>query len=90
MQRGAAAAPATGIRTRLQQGIRQPKNFNDGIVRYSTKDGTVQYGFLRLQVNLLLSEALDHPKWHQAMEEEYDALLKNQTWHLVPPAPTIT
>ncbi|XP_071683320.1 uncharacterized protein [Lolium perenne] len=33
-----------------------------------------------------LSEALGNPKWRKAMEEEYDALLKNQTWHLVPPS----
>jgi hypothetical protein len=32
-----------------------------------------------------LSEALDDPKWHQAMKEEYNALLENKTWHLVPP-----
>ena len=42
--------------------------------------------FLLLQVNLHLSEALDHPQWRQAMEEEYDALIKNETWHLVPPS----
>jgi hypothetical protein len=33
-----------------------------------------------------LSEALDDPKWRQAMEEEYNALLENKTWHLVPPS----
>jgi histone deacetylase 1/2 len=32
-----------------------------------------------------LSEALGDSKWRQAMEEEYNALLKNKTWHLVPP-----
>jgi hypothetical protein len=32
-----------------------------------------------------LSEALDDPKWLQAMKEEYNALLENKTWHLVPP-----
>jgi hypothetical protein len=31
-------------------------------------------------------EALDDNKWHHAMQEEYDALIKNKTWHLVPPS----
>jgi histone deacetylase 1/2 len=29
-------------------------------------------------------EALDNPNWCHAMDEEYDALMKNRTWHLVP------
>ena len=32
-------------------------------------------------------EALLHPQWKQAMEEEYNALMHNQTWVLVPPDP---
>ncbi|KAL5808012.1 hypothetical protein ACOSQ3_028703 [Xanthoceras sorbifolium] len=31
---------------------------------------------------------LAHPKWKQAMLDEYKALLKNQTWSLVP-APVV-
>jgi hypothetical protein len=33
-----------------------------------------------------LSEALSDKNWHQAMEEEYNALIQNKTWHLVPPS----
>jgi hypothetical protein len=29
-------------------------------------------------------EALGNPKWWAAMDTEYQALAKNQTWHLVP------
>ena len=29
-------------------------------------------------------EALLHPHWRRAIEEEYEALLANQTWDLVP------
>jgi histone deacetylase 1/2 len=32
-----------------------------------------------------LQVALQDPKWKNAMDEEYHALMKNQTWHLVPP-----
>ena len=31
-----------------------------------------------------LRDALGDPKWKRAMDEEYDALMKNKTWHLVP------
>jgi histone deacetylase 1/2 len=33
-----------------------------------------------------LTEALNDPNWRQAMEEEYNALIENKTWHLVPPS----
>jgi hypothetical protein len=33
-----------------------------------------------------ISEALDDNKWNHAMQKEYDALIKNNTWHLVPPS----
>jgi histone deacetylase 1/2 len=32
-----------------------------------------------------LHEALDDSNWRSAMEEEYNALMENKTWHLVPP-----
>ena len=31
-----------------------------------------------------VSSALDDPKWKKAMDEEYSALMRNKTWHLVP------
>ncbi|XP_071683458.1 uncharacterized protein [Lolium perenne] len=34
---------------------------------------------------LILTEALNDSNWRKAMEEEYNALLENKTWHLVPP-----
>ena len=30
------------------------------------------------------AEAAGHPAWESAMEEEYNSLLENQTWDLVP------
>jgi histone deacetylase 1/2 len=32
-----------------------------------------------------LTETLSDPNWRHAMEEEYNALLENKTWQLVPP-----
>ncbi|KAK1651004.1 hypothetical protein QYE76_068809 [Lolium multiflorum] len=34
---------------------------------------------------LTLTEALSDQNWCKAMKEEYNALLENKTWHLVPP-----
>jgi hypothetical protein len=77
----AASPPAASpprVFTRLQKGIRNPKKYTDGTVRYGMLASTGEPN--------KLSEALDDPKWHHAMEEEYNALLENKTWHLVPPS----
>lgn len=34
-----------------------------------------------------LNRALEDERWWMACSSEFDAQLKNQTWHLVPPAP---
>jgi hypothetical protein len=63
--------------TPLQHGIRKSKVYTDGTIRYGcfTSTGEPQE----------LKEALGDEKWKAAMDEEYSALLKNKTWHLVPP-----
>ena len=64
------------VMTRLQKGIRNPK------VR---TDGTIRYGMLCISGEpTTVSSALDDPKWKKAMDEEYSALMRNKTWHLVP------
>jgi histone deacetylase 1/2 len=46
----------------------------------------VRYGFLAANGEPnTLAEALSDMNWKQAMDHEYQALLKNKTWHLVPP-----
>jgi hypothetical protein len=50
-------------------------------------DGTVRYALLTSTGEpTKLTEALAGSNWKQAMQEEYDALLANNTWHLVPPS----
>jgi hypothetical protein len=63
--------PAAGVQTRLQRGIRQPKKYTDGTIRYAllTSAGEPQN----------LSKALTDTHWKLAMQDEYDALLANHT-----------
>lgn len=77
------AAPASSAAsnsrpvTRLQHGIRKPKTYTDG---------TIRYGHLAtVSEPNTLDVALCDPNWKAEMDVEYDALLKNKTWHLVPP-----
>jgi hypothetical protein len=71
------AVPPPGVRTRLRKGIRHPKKYTDGTVRYGMLSSTGE--------PLTLTEAPNDAKWHEAMHEEYNALIQNKTWHLVPP-----
>jgi hypothetical protein len=63
--------------TRLQHGIHKPKVYTDGKIRYSffSASGEPQH----------YQEALSDQRWKAAMDTEFGALLRNQTWHLVPP-----
>jgi hypothetical protein len=71
--------PSIAPRTRLQFGIRKPKIFTDGIVRYGNLVISVE------PQNLAI--ALSDPDWKNAMDSEFSALFRNKTWHLVPPTP---
>jgi hypothetical protein len=64
-------------KTRLRSGIRKPKVYIDGTVKYGrfTSSGEPRN----------LDEALHDKNWKEAMDFEYTALMKNKTWHLVPP-----
>jgi histone deacetylase 1/2 len=64
-------------RTRLQDGIRKPKLYSDGTVRYGLSTFTGE--------PRSVEEVLTSKHWKKAMDLEYDALMKNKTWHLVPP-----
>jgi hypothetical protein len=63
--------------TRLQEGIRKPKIYTDDIVCYGC--------FVQSDETRNLDDALANKNWKTATDSEYDALMKNITWHLVPP-----
>lgn len=65
-------------RTRLQHGIRQPRVYTDGTIRYAflvSADSEPRN----------LEDAIGNKNWKHAMDLEFNALIKNNTWHLVPP-----
>lgn len=71
--------------TRLRLGITKPKH---------STDGTVRYPLLKALITTLsdleptcFSQASKSHAWRSAMSEEINALLKNNTWSLVPPSP---
>ena len=66
-------------RTRLQSRVTKPVNYKH-IIKYGMICSTGEPG----EPNTL-EEALGDEKWRKAMHEEYVALQKNKTWHLVPP-----
>jgi histone deacetylase 1/2 len=66
--------------TRLQHNIRKPKQHTDGTVTYSAVWSSDSAPTSHIV-------ALNNPLWRRAMDDEYRALIKNATWHLVPPRP---
>jgi histone deacetylase 1/2 len=77
--RAVAAAPAIipdRPRTCMQSGVSKPKKFTDGTVRYAIFCSTGEPS--------TTAEAFTDFCWKAAMDEEYNALIKNNTWHLVP------
>jgi histone deacetylase 1/2 len=63
-------------RTCLQSGVSKPKQYTDGTIRYAY--------FCYTGEPSTTVEAFADSRWKAAMDEEYDALLKNNMWHLVP------
>jgi hypothetical protein len=64
--------------TRLQCGVSKPKKFTYGTIRYAYFCSTGEPSSN--------AEAFADSRWKAAMDEEYNALIKNGTWHLVPSA----
>jgi hypothetical protein len=65
-------------RTWLQNNIVKPRVFSDGTVRYDRLD------LCSVRELQTLNKALGDENWKKAMDEEFLALMKNKTWHLVP------
>lgn len=62
--------------TRLSRGVSKPKRYTDGTVRWCMTTTTEEPRDLQV--------ALSDQKWREAMNNEFVALVRNKTWHLVP------
>jgi hypothetical protein len=71
------------VRTRLHNNIIKPKKFTDGIVRYSLKKKGFHVSTKSAEPSHYVEAAKD-VKWRDAMDAEFLALQKNETWTLVP------
>jgi hypothetical protein len=72
------APPVERPHTRLQSGVPKPKKFTYGTISYAYFCSTGEPSSI--------AEAFADPHWKVAMDEKYNALIKNGTWHLVPSA----
>ena len=84
MPHAPAAPDVPTRRTRSQHGISKPQIRTDGTVRYDKLKPRFG-GLITTGEPHNLQEALNDTNWKRAMNDEYDALIKNKTWHLVPP-----
>ena len=64
--------------TRLSHGISKPKTRTDGTVRWC------MHARVPTGEPTTLNDALGNKDWVTAMDTEYQALMNNKTWHLVP------
>ena len=65
--------------TRGRNNIHRPRQYTDSTVRY---DPYRRRAFFAVPTSH--RTALSEPAWRAAMEDEFDALQRNQTWRLVP------
>lgn len=79
-----APPPSPPRRTRLQHGIVQTKIHNDGTIKYPIPCALLT--IIEAVEPICYTQASKHEVWHAAMVDEINALLKNNTWTLVPPS----
>lgn len=79
-----APLPSPPMRTRLQHGIVEPKICTDGTVKYPIPRAVLIV--IETAEPTCYTQASKHEIWRATMVDEINALLKNNTWTLVPPS----
>ncbi|KAF5447766.1 hypothetical protein F2P56_033290 [Juglans regia] len=75
--------------TRSKNGIQRPKRPLDGSIRYPLPRALLAAAKALQNEPTCYTEASKHSEWRTAMDAEFDALLRNGTWTLVPPTSNI-
>ncbi|XP_042972819.1 uncharacterized mitochondrial protein AtMg00820-like [Carya illinoinensis] len=73
--------------TRSKNNIRKPKHVPDGSIVHPLPRALLAAIAEDNSEPSYYTKASKHSHWRNAMKLEFDALLKNQTWDLVPPNP---
>jgi hypothetical protein len=78
------------MKTRSQHQISKPKTYTDGTICYPIPKALLAETTSDpdLTEPTCYTSASKSPHWRRAMNLEFDALLKNQTWKLVPSSPS--
>lgn len=77
------------MQTRSKSNIHKPKHPTDGTIRYPISHALLTENIQNPTEPTSYTIASKHPEWRKAMTTEFDALLRNGTWTLVPPTPTM-
>lgn len=72
--------------TWLKYGISQPKITTDGTMRWPLAHALSVAAYTKIPESTSYSQAVCFVQWRTTMVEEFNALLKNHTWSLVPPS----
>jgi hypothetical protein len=73
------------MQTHSKNNIFKPKNLPEGLVRYPLPKALIATTCSDDVEPTSYSSAAQHPAWRAAMNIEFDTLLSNGTWTLVPP-----
>jgi hypothetical protein len=73
------------MQTRLKDHIFKPKTLSNGLIRYPIPKALIATTGSTDVEPTSYSTASKHPTWRDAMNLKFDALLRNDTWTLVPP-----
>jgi hypothetical protein len=76
VESSSAPKPSATRHTWLQAGIQKLKVYTDGTIHYANLSTCEEPSDL--------SVAMANPHWREAMNSEFEALTRNNTWHLVP------
>uniref|UniRef100_A0A2N9GAK2 Reverse transcriptase Ty1/copia-type domain-containing protein n=1 Tax=Fagus sylvatica TaxID=28930 RepID=A0A2N9GAK2_FAGSY len=82
--------PTHPMKTRSHHQISKPKHYTDGTIRYPIPKALLAEVTheSELPEPTCYTSASKSPHWRRAMNIEFDALLKNHTWQLVPSSPS--